>query len=153
MTTNNSTIKAIDELSKILYKIIEAGEEKNVTEENRKIALEDTFKLLNKTLEIIQNSQDLTRINIYQNIYFKAIRKINKKFKYPLIKINDNLFRVYVISLFKNKNLDNILTNITGWKVEDLEKEKITYDMKLILLSMIHINDEEVKSDEEVKNN
>ena len=28
----------IDELSKILYKIIEAGEEKNVTEENRKIA-------------------------------------------------------------------------------------------------------------------
>lgn len=139
---NNSTTKAVNEVANILSKIIDAKEEKNLTEKNKKIALEDTLKLLNRTMKILQEKQNLNLLTVYQTIYFRAINKILKKIKYPLIKINNSLWRVYVISLFKAKNLNQILKNYTTWDVNDLEKEKITYDMKLILLSMIHLNDE-----------
>lgn len=140
---NNSTTKAVNEVANILSKIIDAKEEKNLTEENKKIALEDTLKLLNRTMKVLQEKQNLNLLTVYQTIYFRAINKILKKIKYPLIKINNSLWRVYVISLFKAKNLNQILKNYTTWDVNNLEKEKITYDMKLILLSMIHLNDED----------
>ena len=93
-------------------------------------------------MKILQEKQNLNLLTVYQTIYFRAINKILKKIKYPLIEINNSLWRVYVISLFKARNLNQILKNCTTWDVNDLEKEKITYDMKLILLSMIHLNDE-----------
>lgn len=140
---NNSTTKAVNEVANILSKIIDAKEEKNLTEKNKKIALEDTLKLLNRTMKVLQEKQNLNLLTVYQTIYFRAINKILKKIKYPLIEINNSLWRVYVISLFKAKNLNQILKNYTTWDVNNLEKEKITYDMKLILLSMIHLNDED----------
>ena len=151
---NNSDIKAIEELTNILFKIVEAGEEKNLTEENKKIAIEDTFKLLNRSMQVIVDTQEMKRLNAYQNIYFKAINNVNKKVKFPLIKLNNNLWRVYIMSLFKAKKLDlNILKNITTWDANNLEKEKISYDMKLILLSMLHLDDKEEDKEENAKDN
>ena len=58
------------------------------------------------------------------------------------------------MSLFKAKKLDlNILKNITTWDANNLEKEKISYDMKLILLSMLHLDDKEEDKEENAKDN
>lgn len=134
----------INSLSKILIQIIDAKEEKNIYKDNAKIAITDLMKLLNMSVVAIskQKQSETNIFNSYQDIWFKSINKAKKEIKYPLIQINDNLFRVYVMALFKKDNKKDLLLQATGWNYDNLSKEKITEDMKIILLSAINLEKE-----------
>lgn len=136
----------INSLSKILIQIIDAKEEKNICEDNAKIAITDLMKLLNMSvIAISKQKQSETNIfNSYQDIWFKSINKAKKEIKYQLIQINDNLFRVYIMALFKKDNKKDLLLQATGWNYDNLSKEKITEDMKIILLSVINLKEEKI---------
>lgn len=134
----------IDKLANILEKIIDAKSKENFTEDNQKIAMVDTLKLLNLTYNKIctlSNADAKKIFNKYQEFYFKAITKVNKKVKNKLLELNTNLWRVYLFTLFKSKEQEELLENLTGWSYAKFPREEITPDMKIMLLSVIHIED------------
>lgn len=130
----------VEKLEKVLISILDAQEEKNLTVENKKIALEDLMKLLNRVYsQIIEKGVVKNIFNTYQTYFFEAINNANKKVKYPLVKINNNLWRVYLYTLFKSNNKEEILTQLTGWSYNKFTRESFTEDMKIIMLSIANI--------------
>lgn len=127
----------------ILLKIIDAKEVNNLTVENKKIAVKDLIKFLNIFYNNILKSNASFEVkgifNKYQEVWFKAINKVNREIKYPLINVTNGLWRCYIITLFKIQNREDLLKELTGWNFKMLEKENITYDTKLILLSINEI--------------
>ena len=113
----------------------------------------ETLKLLNLTYNKIctlSNADAKKIFNKYQEFYFKAITKVNKKVKNKLLELNTNLWRVYLFTLFKSKEQEELLENLTGWSYAKFPREEITADMKIMLLSIIHIED---NKEEENKDN
>lgn len=146
---NEQEIAVIEKMTSILTKILDAKEKENITDENAKIALTDIFKLLNMSVDAIQKQKE-SKTNIfnkYQEIWFKVINKAKKQVKFPLVEINDNLFRVYVMALFKKSGNGDLLKQATGWDSANLIKEKVTPDMKVLLLSVINF-DEQINNKE-----
>lgn len=144
MTNKEKNI--IKNLQLLILEIIDAKEKKNFNEKNCKIALVDILKLLNRVYSNIcelKNCDFKKVFNNYQQYFFVAINNANKKVKVPLIKINSNLWRIYLFTLFKNKNKEKLLSDLTGWDSSSLLKESftgITEDMKIMLLSLVNIN-------------
>ena len=129
-------------IENILIKIIDAKNSTNLTEANKKIAIVDIMKLLNLVYsEIISLKEQNAKLifNKYQDFWFKAITNANKRIKYPLLKINNNLWRVYLLTIFKKEDKENILKDLTGWNINKLSEEKLSEDMKMIMLSFINI--------------
>ena len=129
-------------LESILTKIVDAKEESNVTKENKEIAVKDIIKFLNMYYNnLIQNKDTNLKglFNEHQTIWFYAINKINKLVTFPLVKITNGLFRDYIITIFKSKGQEELLFELTGWSSKMLSKEKLTYDTKIILLSVNEI--------------
>lgn len=143
---NKKTIA--DTLSEILVKIIDAKEPKNLTSKNKEIAMVDIIKLLNLVFSKISTFKeaDANKIyNDYQQFFFTAINKAKEQIKYPIIKINNNLWRIYLFTIFKNEDKGELLEKITGWNLEQFQKEKLSEDMKMICLSIIHLKDKNKK--------
>lgn len=148
---NKKTIA--DTLSEILIKIIDVKEPKNLTSKNKEIAMVDIIKLLNLVFSKISTFKeaDANKVyNDYQQFFFTAINKAKEQIKYPIIKINNNLWRVYLFTIFKNEDKGELLEKITGWSLEQFQKEKLSEDMKMICLSIIHLKDKDKKI---IKNN
>lgn len=145
-TENKKTIA--DTLSEILVKIIDVKEPKNLTSKNKEIAMVDIIKLLNLVFSKISTFKeaDANKVyNDYQQFFFTAINKAKEQIKYPIIKINNNLWRVYLFTIFKNEDKGELLEKITGWSLEQFQKEKLSEDMKMICLSIIHLKDKDKK--------
>lgn len=145
-TENKKTIA--DTLSEILVKIIDVKESKNLTSKNKEIAMVDIIKLLNLVFSKISTFKeaDANKVyNDYQQFFFTAINKAKEQIKYPIIKINNNLWRVYLFTIFKNEDKGELLEKITGWSLEQFQKEKLSEDMKMICLSIIHLKDKDKK--------
>lgn len=145
-TENKKTI--IDNLSKILVKIIDVKEPKNLTSKNKEIAMIDIIKLLNLVFSKISTFKeaDANKVyNDYQQFFFTAINRAKEQIKYPIIKINNNLWRIYLFTIFKNEDKGELLEKITGWSLEQFQKEKLSEDMKMICLSIIHLKDKNKK--------
>lgn len=143
---NKKTIA--DTLSEILIKIIDVKEPKNLTSKNKEIAMVDIIKLLNLVFSKISTFKeaDANKVyNDYQQFFFTAINKAKEQIKYPIIKINNNLWRVYLFTIFKNEDKGELLEKITGWSLEQFQKEKLSEDMKMICLSIIHLKDKDKK--------
>lgn len=143
---NKKTIA--DTLSEILVKIIDVKEPKNLTSKNKEIAMVDIIKLLNLVFSKISTFKeaDANKVyNDYQQFFFTAINKAKEQIKYPIIKINNNLWRVYLFTIFKNEDKGELLEKITGWSLEQFQKEKLSEDMKMICLSIIHLKDKDKK--------
>lgn len=131
-----------EHLHKVLVKIIDAKEEKNVNEENKEIAIKDLIKFLNLYYNNVIKDKNATLnglFNKHQEIWFYALNKIEKEIKYPLINVTSGLWRCYIITLFGSKGEVDLLKELTGWTPQMLERERMTYDMKLILLSVNEI--------------
>lgn len=147
MDTKNKKSIA-DTLSEILVKIIDVKEPKNLTSKNKEIAMVDIIKLLNLVFSKISTFKeaDANKVyNDYQQFFFTAINKAKEQIKYPIIKINNNLWRVYLFTIFKNEDKGELLEKITGWSLEQFQKEKLSEDMKMICLSIIHLKDKNKK--------
>lgn len=147
MDTENKKSIA-DTLSEILVKIIDVKEPKNLTSKNKEIAMVDIIKLLNLVFSKISTFKeaDANKVyNDYQQFFFTAINKAKEQIKYPIIKINNNLWRVYLFTIFKNEDKGELLEKITGWSLEQFQKEKLSEDMKMICLSIIHLKDKDKK--------
>ena len=145
-TENKKTIA--DTLSEILVKIIDVKEPKNLTSKNKEIAMVDIIKLLNLVFSKISTFKeaDANKVyNDYQQFFFTAINIAKEQIKYPIIKINNNLWRVYLFTIFKNEDKGELLEKITGWSLEQFQKEKLSEDMKMICLSIIHLKDKDKK--------
>lgn len=145
-TENKKTIA--DTLSEIFVKIIDVKEPKNLTSKNKEIAMVDIIKLLNLVFSKISTFKeaDANKVyNDYQQFFFTAINKAKEQIKYPIIKINNNLWRVYLFTIFKNEDKGELLEKITGWSSEQFQKEKLSEDMKMICLSVIHLKDKDKK--------
>lgn len=127
-------------LEGLLVKLFDAKNQDNLTMENKEIALKDLIKLLNLYWENIKKDVNIKGIlNKHQEIWFHAISAANKKVKYPLISVTSSLFRCYIITLFGSVGEENILKELTGWNSEMLVKEKMSYDMKVLFLSINQI--------------
>lgn len=141
---NQSEEKIVETLTNVIVKIIDAKEEKNKTEENKKIALVDMMKLLNMTYsEIIKNKESDAKVifNSYQQLYFRAVNQAHKQTRknLRLIDIKNSIWRDYIISLFQ-KSEEGLLQKLTGWSVnKNLVRDKITPDMKIMFLSLNNI--------------
>lgn len=136
--------KISDTLADILIKIIDVKEPKNLTPKNKEIAMVDIIKLLNLVFQKISTFKeaDANKVyNDYQQFFFTAINEAKEKIKYPIIKINNNLWRVYLFTIFKNEDKGKLLEKITGWDLKQFQKEKMSEDMKMICLSIIHLKD------------
>lgn len=147
MDTKNKKSIA-DTLSEIFVKIIDVKEPKNLTSKNKEIAMVDIIKLLNLVFSKISTFKeaDANKVyNDYQQFFFTAINKAKEQIKYPIIKINNNLWRVYLFTIFKNEDKGELLEKITGWSLEQFQKEKLSEDMKMICLSIIHLKDKDKK--------
>lgn len=145
----------INQLTNILVKIIDAKEEANLVEDNKRIAIVDTMKLLNMTYSKIcdlKNADAKKIFNKYQDFWFKAITNAKKQIKFPLLDINTGLWRVYLFTLFKSKNQEELLEELTGWNYKSFQREVITHDMKLILLSIANIEESKIE-EENISNN
>lgn len=143
---NKKTIA--DTLSEILVKIIDVKEPKNLTSKNKEIAMVDIIKLLNLVFSKISTFKeaDANKVyNDYQQFFFTAINKAKEQIKYPIIKINNNLWRIYLFTIFKNEDKGELLEKITGWDLKQFQKEKLSEDMKMICLSIIHLKDKDKK--------
>lgn len=137
-----------DTLSEILVKIIDVKESKNLTSKNKEIAMVDIIKLLNLVFSKISTFKeaDANKVyNDYQQFFFTAINKAKEQIKYPIIKINNNLWRVYLFTIFKSEDKGELLEKITGWSLKQFQKEKLSEDMKMICLSIIHLKDKDKK--------
>lgn len=147
MDTKNKKSIA-DTLSEILVKIIDVKEPKNLTSKNKEIAMVDIIKLLNLVFSKISTFKeaDANKVyNDYQQFFFTAINKAKEQIKYPIIKINNNLWRVYLFTIFKSEDKGELLEKITGWSLKQFQKEKLSEDMKMICLSIIHLKDKDKK--------
>lgn len=111
--------------------------------EKKEEALIKIWNLLNKSLEfaIPSIAENPSVLNDIQEIYFYAINAVNRKLKNPLVKINNNLFRFYLLCVFKNKGQEALYETLTGWQVSKVSKEMVTDDMKWICISIMHINE------------
>lgn len=147
----------IKNLEGLLIKLLNAKSQENLTMENKEIAIKDLIKLLNWYWESIKKDINIKGVlNKHQEVWYTAITNANKKVKYPLISITSGLFRCYIITLFKSVNEGEILKQLTGWKVEMLQKEKFTFDMKILFLSLNQMiknkkKEEENNSNKEIK--
>lgn len=140
MTEETKNIQ--NHLESVLTQIIDAKEEANLTKENKEIALKDLIRFLNLYYNQLIQNKDKELKNLFtdhQTIWFYAINNINKKVKYPLLNIKNGLWRDYIITIFKAKGQEDLLTQLTGWTVKNLQTEKFTYDMKVLLLSINEI--------------
>ena len=136
--------KLINYLSSILKRILDAKEQKNITRSNKEAAIKDILLLLNQVYSKIctLKDEDATKVlNAYQNIFFKAITKVNKEVKYSFVKINGGLFRVYLCTIFKYKNQGDLLRQLTGWDCDNLKNEVLTEDMEIMILSIINLDE------------
>ena len=127
-------------LERLLIKLLDAKTQENLTKENKDVALKDLIKLLNLYWENIKKDTNKKgSFNTHQDIWFSAIVAANKKVKFPLLSITSGLFRCYIITLFGSIGEEGILKQLTGWSTTMLEKEKFTYDMKILFLSINEI--------------
>lgn len=140
-------------LEGLLVKLLDAKTQENLTTENKETALKDLIKLLNLYWENIKKDASIKGgLNKHQEVWFAAITAANKKAKYPLISITSGLFRCYIITLFGSIGEGNLLKQLTGWSTEMLQKEKFTYDMKVLFLSINQIiQNKEKEKEEEIK--
>ena len=144
-------------LEGLLVKLLDAKTQENLTTKNKETALKDLIKLLNLYWENAKKDANIKGgLNKHQEVWFAAITAANKKAKYPLISITSGLFRCYIITLFGSIGEGNLLKQLTGWNTEMLQKEKFTYDMKVLFLSINQIiqnkkKEEEIKEAEIIK--
>lgn len=131
-----------------LIVLLDAKEEKNITEDNKEIALYDLFKILN--LYISSNDKMNLSLTKSQELWFYSILEAQKKIKYPILKISTGLFRCYIITLFKLQGKLDELEKETGWNVSMLKREQ-NYDMKKFLLSVEKTYNESLKNNKEEK--
>lgn len=147
----------VKNLENLLIKLLDAKTQENLTKENKEIALKDLIKLLNLYWENAKKDVGVKgSLNKHQEVWYSAITAANKKVKYPLLSITSGLFRCYIITLFGSIGKENILKQLTGWNAEMLTKEKFTYDMKVLFLSinqMIQTKEEEISDTEAVDEN
>lgn len=154
MKKNNKDVQ--QNLEGLLVKLLDAKTQENLTTKNKEIALKDLIKLLNFYWESVKNDAKIKGgLNKHQEIWFKAIIASNKRVKYPLINITSGLFRCYIITLFGSIGEEEILEELTGWSTEMLAKERMSYDMKVLFLSINQIiqnkKKEEKEKEEEIK--
>lgn len=151
MKKNNKDVQ--QNLEGLLVKLLDAKTQENLTTKNKEIALKDLIKLLNFYWEGVKNDAKIKGgLNKHQEIWFKAIIASNKRVKYPLINITSGLFRCYIITLFGSIGEGEILEELTGWSTEMLVKEKMSYDMKILFLSINQIiQNKEKDKEEEIK--
>ena len=137
-------------LEGLLVKLLDAKTQENLTTENKETALKDLIKLLNLYWENAKQDASIKGgLNKHQEVWFTAITAANKKAKYPLISITSGLFRCYIITLFGSIGEENLLKQLTGWSTEMLQKEKFTYDMKVLFLSINQIIQNKEKEEKE----
>ena len=137
-------------LEGLLVKLLDAKTQENLTTENKETALKDLIKLLNLYWENAKKDASIKGgLNKHQEVWFAAITAANKKAKYPLISITSGLFRCYIITLFGSIGEENLLKQLTGWSTEMLQKEKFTYDMKVLFLSINQIIQNKEKEEKE----
>ena len=129
----------VKNLEELLVKLLDTKDKENLTTKNKEIALQDLIKLLNLYWENTKKDVVKGSFNKHQEIWYSAITAANKKVKYPLISITSGLFRCYIITLFGSIGEENMLKQLTGWSTTMLEKEKFTYDMKILFLSINQI--------------
>lgn len=140
----------VNNLENLLIKLFDAKTQENLTTENREIALRDLLKLLNLYWENIKKDINVKGVlNKHQQIWYNSIIVANKKVKYPLISITSGLFRCYIITLFGSIGEEDILKQLTGWTTEMLTKEKLSYDMKVLFLSINQIIQNKEKEEKE----
>ena len=140
----------VKNLENLLTKLIDAKTQENLTTENKETALKDLIKLLNLYWENAKKDAGVKGgLNKHQEVWYSAITAANKKVKYPLISITSGLFRCYIITLFGSIGEGNLLKQLTGWSIEMLQKEKFTYDMKVLFLSINKIIQNKEKEKEE----
>lgn len=148
MKKNNKDVQ--QNLKGLLVKLLDAKTQENLTTKNKEIALKDLIKLLNFYWENVKNDAKIKGgLNKHQEIWFKAIIASNKRVKYPLINITSGLFRCYIITLFGSIGEEGILEELTGWSTEMLAKEKMSYDMKVLFLSINQIIQNKEKEEKE----
>ena len=137
-------------LEGLLVKLLDAKTQENLTTENKETALKDLIKLLNLYWENVKKDASIKGgLNKHQEVWFTAITAANKKAKYPLISITSGLFRCYIITLFGSIGEENLLKQLTGWSTKMLQKEKFTYDMKVLFLSINQIIQNKEKEEKE----
>lgn len=141
----------VKNLEGLLIKLLDAKTQENLTTENKEIALKDLIKLLNLYWENIKKDiKNKGVINQHQELWYSAIINANKKVKYPLLSITSGLFRCYIITLFGSIGEEGILKQLTnGWNFEMLQKEKFTYDMKVLFLSINQMIQDKNKDNKE----
>lgn len=140
----------VKNLEELLVKLLDAKTQENLTTKNKEIALKDLIKLLNLYWENAKKDASIKGgLNKHQEVWFTAITAANKKAKYPLISITSGLFRCYIITLFGSIGEENLLKQLTGWSTEMLQKEKFTYDMKVLFLSINQIIQKKEKEEKE----
>lgn len=140
----------VKNLEELLVKLLDAKTQENLTTKNKEIALKDLIKLLNLYWENAKKDASIKGgLNRHQEVWFTAITAANKKAKYPLISITSGLFRCYIITLFGSIGEENLLKQLTGWSTEMLQKEKFTYDMKVLFLSINQIIQKKEKEEKE----
>ena len=135
----------VKNLEGLLVKLLDAKTQENLTTENKEVALKDLIKLLNLYWENAKKDVCKNSFNKHQEVWYIAITSANKKVKYPLLSITSGLFRCYIITLFGSIGEEDILKELTGWSTSMLEKEKFTYDMKVLFLSINKIIQEKNK--------
>ena len=146
-------------LEGLLIKLLDAKTQENLTTENKETALKDLIKLLNLYWENAKKDASIKGgLNRHQEVWFTAITAANKKAKYPLISITSGLFRCYIITLFGSIGEGNLLKQLTGWSTKMLAKEKMSYDMKVLFLSINQTiqnkeKEERIKEAEIIKEN
>ena len=135
----------VKNLEGLLVKLLDAKTQENLTTENKEVALKDLIKLLNLYWENAKKDVCKNSFNKHQEVWYTAITSANKKVKYPLLSITSGLFRCYIITLFGSIGEEDMLKELTGWSTSMLEKEKFTYDMKVLFLSINKIIQEKDK--------
>lgn len=126
----------VKNLEGLLVKLLDAKTQENLTTENKETALKDLIKLLNLYWENAKKDVCKGSFNKHQEVWYTAINSANKKAKFPLLNITSGLFRCYIITLFGSIGEEDMLKELTGWSTAMLEKEKFTYDMKVLFLSI-----------------
>ena len=140
----------VKNLENLLIKLLDAKTQENLTTENKEIALKDLIKLLNLYWENAKKDAGVKGgLNKHQEVWYSAITAANKKVKYPLLSITSGLFRCYIITLFGSIGQEDMLKQLTGWNTEMLAKEKFTYDMKVLFLSINQIIQNKKKEEKE----
>ena len=144
----------VKNLEGLLIKLLDAKTQENLTTKNKEVAMKDLIKLLNLYWENAKKDVAKGSFNKHQEVWYSAIIAANKKVKYPLLSVTSGLFRCYIITLFGSIGEEGILKQLTGWSTSMLKKERFTYDMKVLFLSINQMiqNKKEGISDAEIVN-